>query len=104
MVDRGELVPTMGPIKTETALAEGAGEADEKAKQQAMEAERAALDGCLKQLPEVDRNLLLACYSRQMKINEIAERLGRTPTSLYKKVNRLRGALLNCIKQNARPA
>lgn len=69
-----------------------------------LEAERKALDFCLKQLEEMDRSLLLSCYARGMKINEMAERLGRTPTSLYKKLNRLRTGLLKCIKRNAQPA
>ena len=67
-----------------------------------LERERRALDGCLLRLPVSDRRLLMACYAKDMKIKEMALRLGKTPTSLYKKLNRLRESLLDCIDRSAR--
>ncbi len=69
-----------------------------------LEAERQALDSCLKKIGDADRRLLLGCYAQGMKINRMAERLDRSPSSLYKKLNRLRSTLLACIERNARIA
>ena len=63
---------------------------------------RHAFSKCLTALPVPDHKLLMTCYSKDMKINEVAHRLGRTPTSLYKKLNRLREALLQCIDRATR--
>ncbi|BCX46180.1 RNA polymerase sigma-70 factor [Haloferula helveola] len=63
-----------------------------------LERERTALDRCLKKLPESDRETLITIYSKDMKINELAEATGRTATSLYKRLNRMRAKLLTCVE------
>ncbi len=60
--------------------------------------ERRALNACLGKLQARHRNLLHACYSGTT-IKEVAQRLGRTPNSLYKLLNRIRQRLLRCIEQ-----
>lgn len=62
-----------------------------------LEAERHALDECLGRLPAQDRKLLHDCYADGTTLREVAERVGRTPNSLYKWLNRVREALLQCI-------
>jgi RNA polymerase sigma-70 factor (ECF subfamily) len=71
-------------------------------KAEPLQDERRALSKCLTALPVPDHKLLMTCYSKDMKINEVAHRLGRTSTSLYKKLNRLREALLQCIDRATR--
>lgn len=73
-------------------------EEDEKPLQR----ERKALDVCLTKLSEADHDLLMACYAKDMRINEMANQLGRSPTGLYKKLNRLRQGLLQCIDQSTK--
>jgi RNA polymerase sigma-70 factor, ECF subfamily len=71
-------------------------------KAEPLQDERRALSKCLTALPVPDHKLLMTCYSKDMKIDEVAHRLGRTSTSLYKKLNRLREALLQCIDRATR--
>ena len=59
--------------------------------------ERQALDYCLGKLTEGERELLMTVYAKDMRINQIAEATGRTATSLYKRLNRLRKRLLDCV-------
>lgn len=68
--------------------------------EESLREERKALRVCLTKLGEGERSLLLGCYARGMKINQMAEKLGKTPTSLYKRVNRLRQVLSKCIERN----
>ena len=62
-----------------------------------MEEERAALRDCLNRLKEGDRALLMAAYAKDLRINQMAEAAGKTPTSLYKRLNRLRKRLTICV-------
>jgi len=62
--------------------------------------ERRALEHCIEQLPRKQRDLIRAAYGPGVTIKETAERLGRTATSLYKVLNRLRLLLLKCIQAN----
>lgn len=63
------------------------------------EAERAALDRCLRKLPEPQRALVEAAYAPGTRIDELAERLGRSAMSLYKTLHRIRMTLMNCTKR-----
>jgi RNA polymerase sigma-70 factor, ECF subfamily len=73
--------------------------ADEGAEESARrDRERRALDACLERLPPRQRELLKHCYSGSRTIKEVAESLGRSATSLYKALDRIRQALLGCIE------
>jgi len=65
-----------------------------------IERERRALDACIKKLPQQQRDLIERCYGGGMNINEVAESLGRSATSLYKALNRIRQVLLECIERS----
>jgi RNA polymerase sigma-70 factor (ECF subfamily) len=62
--------------------------------------ERDALQGCLQKLPAEQRELVLAAYSKEVRIDELARRQGRTAMSLYKFLQRIRLALLDCIQRS----
>ncbi len=62
-------------------------------------AERQALDTCLEKLPDQDRKLLEAAYTPEVRVDVLAERLGRTAMSLYKKIHRIRLILVDCTRQ-----
>lgn len=62
--------------------------------------EREALQGCLQKLPADQRELVLAAYAKDARIDELARRQGRTPMSLYKLLQRLRQTLLDCIQRS----
>lgn len=62
------------------------------------DAERVALDECLKKLPEKQRALVAAAYAPGVRIDELATRSGRSPMSLYKSLHRIRIALLECTQ------
>ncbi len=65
----------------------------------AMEDQREALETCLKKLPERRRTLVLRAYAPGVRINELATRIGRTPMSLYKELQRIREALIECTRR-----
>ncbi len=77
----------------ETLASEGARDIEQQ------EAERNALRACLKKLPEDQQNLLASCYSPGVTVQQMAKTLGRTPNSVYKGLNRIREALLRCIRK-----
>jgi RNA polymerase sigma-70 factor, ECF subfamily len=60
--------------------------------------ERRALEQCIQKLPQKQRDLIRAAYVPGVTIKEVAERVGRSATSLYKVLNRLRLLLLKCIQ------
>jgi RNA polymerase sigma-70 factor (ECF subfamily) len=74
-----------------------AAEAEEEA--DALEQEREILERCLKKLSEPQRVLVASVYQRGTRIDQLAERLGRTPMSLYKKLHRIRLALSECVNR-----
>jgi RNA polymerase sigma-70 factor, ECF subfamily len=64
-----------------------------------LDAERAALRLCLEKLDPRSRNLVGRCYQPEATVKTVAEYLGRTPNSVYKGLNRIREALLRCIRR-----
>lgn len=58
-----------------------------------------ALDGCMEQLPADQRALLERCYLGSEKIQAIAESQRIQPKSLYKRLDRIRAALMQCIER-----
>ena len=59
--------------------------------------EKQALRVCLGKVKDSHRELLLAAYAKGAKIKEVAEEAGKSPTSVYKLLNRVRGRLHECI-------
>ena len=74
--------------------------AEAAADHRSMRAEREALEQCLAELPEPRRRLVMSAYAPGMTIKSLAEKIGRSPTALYKTLNRLRARLLDCIERN----
>lgn len=61
--------------------------------------QREALDGCLKKLRDSQRELALAAYTKGARMNELAQRHGKTPMALYKLLHRIRQNLLTCVRR-----
>lgn len=61
-----------------------------------LEAERRALDECLRKLPETQRALVTAAYAPGVRIDDLASSMGRTAMSLYKLLHRIRMTLIDC--------
>jgi RNA polymerase sigma-70 factor, ECF subfamily len=73
--------------------------ADEGAREAELrERERRALATCVERLEPRQRELIERCYSGGAKIQTVAESLGRSATGLYKALDRIRQALLDCIQ------
>src|SRR5262249_20156223 len=68
---------------------------------------RDALAKCVAKLRERDQELLMECYRDSGKVNEAAERRGRSPQSVFNSLRRIRRALYGCIarslSQESRP-
>jgi len=74
----------------------GTEEADDH--EQLFRREKVALRECLEEVPEKHRQILMAAYAKGAKIKDVAQEAGRTPTSVYKMLNRLRDKLGECIE------
>jgi RNA polymerase sigma-70 factor (ECF subfamily) len=64
----------------------------------AWERERAALQGCLGKLGDVDRELIRAHFTEQLKYDEIAGLMQRTLTWVKVRMFRARMSLLECVR------
>jgi RNA polymerase sigma-70 factor (ECF subfamily) len=64
-----------------------------------LQKERDALETCVEKLSSDQRHLVAAAYTSQTTMNELAESMGRTAMSLYKKLHRIRMNLLECVRQ-----
>ncbi|QNN23609.1 sigma-70 family RNA polymerase sigma factor [Planctomycetales bacterium ZRK34] len=60
---------------------------------------REALATCLSKLRDVDRQLIERCYGEARSFKQIASDLGRPANTVYKALNRIRAALLECVEQ-----
>jgi RNA polymerase sigma-70 factor (ECF subfamily) len=56
-----------------------------------------ALANCLLRLSDSDHRLVHACYGDRFSIKQAAEQIGRPVDSVYKSLNRIRRALLQCV-------
>lgn len=61
-------------------------------------AEEEALRSCLTKLPAKQRELIESAYKGDIRIDQLAGKLGRTPMSLYKALHRIRMTLVDCIQ------
>ena len=60
---------------------------------------RSALPDCMKKLPPMDRELIEVRYAGEVTIQQIADRTGRQPNTLYKALERIRRTLMRCIEE-----
>ena len=60
--------------------------------------QRSAVRECLKRFSPDHQRLLLAPYTRDDAVKEIAEAAGKTANSLYKRLGRLRSKLHDCVR------
>jgi RNA polymerase sigma-70 factor (ECF subfamily) len=60
---------------------------------------RRALAHCLERLRPVDRELLQLRYGAESTTQSVAEHVGRSVTAVYKALNRIRWALLDCVRR-----
>jgi RNA polymerase sigma-70 factor, ECF subfamily len=67
--------------------------------QEAVAARTHALQNCLKQLPQLDRELVERCYTGDYKIKEVARGQGRSAGAVYTALCRIRQVLLSCIER-----
>jgi RNA polymerase sigma-70 factor (ECF subfamily) len=65
----------------------------------ALDARREALEQCLGKLPQRQRMLVEAAYAHGVRIDEVAETMGRTAMSLYKELHRIRMTLASCVER-----
>ena len=61
--------------------------------------QREALALCLNRLPTHHRELVLSAYRPDTQIQTLAESRGETAMSLYKRLHRIRIALLACVRK-----
>ena len=64
----------------------------------------AALRKCLEALPEQSRGILTGYYFDERTVESLAQRHGRSVDAIYKTLQRLRAALLDCINSKLTPA
>ena len=64
-----------------------------------LSAQREALEGCLEKLPDEQRTLVLAAYAPDVRIQDVAERSGRTVAAFYQWLHRMRVRLLECTRR-----
>jgi RNA polymerase sigma-70 factor (ECF subfamily) len=57
-----------------------------------------ALSVCIQKLRKKDQVLVRRCYGESERVNDVAGSLGRSPSSIYNSLRRIRHALLNCIR------
>lgn len=58
-----------------------------------------ALQQCLAELSETNRQLLALCYAADLKIKDVAERINRSANATYIAVSRVRNWLHGCINR-----
>ncbi|MDI1310996.1 sigma-70 family RNA polymerase sigma factor [Prosthecobacter sp.] len=62
------------------------------------DAEHAALESCMSDLPEKSRQLLTLAYTQGVKVKELAEEAGSSAEAFYMRLNRLRRQLMTCVE------
>ena len=64
-----------------------------------LETRSRALDFCIEQLPLAERKMVEGCYAEGSNIRSFAEKAGETANTIYKRLNRVRGQLQQCIER-----
>jgi RNA polymerase sigma-70 factor (ECF subfamily) len=62
------------------------------------DAQREALDACLRRLDPGQRDLILEAYAPGIRIDHLAQKRGQTAMALYKTLHRIRMLLIACIR------
>jgi RNA polymerase sigma-70 factor (ECF subfamily) len=57
-----------------------------------------SLQLCIDRLPEKSKKIIEMVYQSEKTIKQIAEEIGKSPTSLYKTVDRIRKKLKSCLE------
>jgi len=73
--------------------------AEESFDKEANDALHRALEMCLQKLPPPQRELILQAHVPGVRLYELAQVSGRSEQAFYKTIQRVRAALLDCIKQ-----
>lgn len=74
--------------------------ADESAQQETrLSTRRDALAECLEKLPGEQRELVLAAYAPDVRIQQVAKHSGRTVSAFYQWLHRMRLRLLECTRR-----
>ena len=73
--------------------------ADWEARVETRDTEILALEQCIEKLDVKDRRLLNGRYSSTKSLKVLAEELQTTPNSLYKRLQKMRDILFNCISR-----
>jgi RNA polymerase sigma-70 factor (ECF subfamily) len=60
--------------------------------------QREALERCLQKLPKDQRDMVLSAYTKDTRINALAQSREETAMALYKKLHRIRQVLLECVR------
>ena len=63
------------------------------------DAHREALEHCLEKLPAAQRELVLTAYTKGTRMDDLAAQRGETAMAIYKKLHRIRQALLECVRR-----
>jgi RNA polymerase sigma-70 factor (ECF subfamily) len=58
-----------------------------------------SLQLCIDRLPEKSKKIIEVVYQSEKTIKQIAEEIGKSPTSLYKTVDRIRKKLKSCLER-----
>lgn len=61
--------------------------------------QRDALEHCLEKLPAGQHELVITAYTKGTRMDDLAARRGETAMALYKKLHRIRQALLECVRR-----
>ena len=61
--------------------------------------QREALEHCLEKLPQGQRELVITAYTKDTRMDDLAAQRGETAMALYKKLHRIRQALLECVRR-----
>jgi RNA polymerase sigma-70 factor (ECF subfamily) len=59
---------------------------------------REALQDCLGKLPQGQHELVISAYTKGTRIDDLAAKRGETSMALYKRLHRIRQALLDCVR------
>ena len=73
---------------------------DSQEKETQLSEQREALESCMEKVKPEQRDLLMQAYQPKSRIQEIAKSSGRSVAGFYQWLHRMRGSLLNCIRQS----
>jgi RNA polymerase sigma-70 factor (ECF subfamily) len=69
-----------------------------------LQARLLALEACLKELPAVERELVRSRYQTKTRAEELAAKFGPSRRTLFRKLDRIRGVLFDCISRRVAKA